>query len=123
MVEMKRRNPGFGCVRIAQQISHAFGIQIDKDVVRRVLAKHFRPEPGADSPSWLTLTGHLKDSLWSGDLFRVESILLRSHWVLPVMDIFTRRIIGLGSPRHTLMAPRFAGCLITLLQVNPNRST
>ena len=28
------------------------------------------------------------------DLFRCESILLRSHWVLVVMDQFTRRIIG-----------------------------
>ena len=26
IVEMKRRNPRFGCVRIAQQISHAFGV-------------------------------------------------------------------------------------------------
>ena len=40
IVEMKRRNPGFGCVRIAEQISHAFGLDIDKDVVRRVLAQH-----------------------------------------------------------------------------------
>ena len=83
IVEMKRRNLRFGCVRIAQQISHAFGIEIDKDVVRRVLAKHFRPAPGANGPSWgpswLTFIGHLKDSLWSADLFRVESILLRSH--------------------------------------------
>jgi hypothetical protein len=93
---MKRRNLHFGCVRIAQQISHAFGIEIDKDVVRRVLAKHFRPEQGANGPSWLTFIGHLKDSLWSADLFRVESILLRSHWVLLVMDVFTRRIIGFG---------------------------
>ena len=36
---MKRRNPKFGCVRIAQQIAHAFCIEIDKDIVRRVLAK------------------------------------------------------------------------------------
>ena len=96
IVEMKQRNPRFGCVRIAQQIAHAFGIEIDKDVVRRVLAKHFRPEPGADGPSWLTFIGHLKDSLWSADLFRVESILLRSHWVMLVMDVFTRRIVGFG---------------------------
>ena len=96
---MKWRNPRFGCVRIAQQISHAFGIEIDKDVVRRVLAKHFRPAPGANGPSWLTFIGHLKDSLWSADLFRVESILLRSHWVLLVMDVFTRRIIGFGIDR------------------------
>ena len=43
IVEMKRRNPKFGCVRIAQQITHAFGIEIDKDLVRRVLAKHYHP--------------------------------------------------------------------------------
>ena len=37
IVELKIRNPRFGCVRIAQQIAYAFGIEIDKDVVRRVL--------------------------------------------------------------------------------------
>jgi putative transposase len=40
IVEMKQRNPKFGCVRIAQQIAHAFGIEIDKDVVRRVLVQN-----------------------------------------------------------------------------------
>ena len=60
---MKHRNPKFGCVRVAQQIAHAFGIEIDKDVVRRVLAKHFRPDPGADGPSWLTLIAQAKDSV------------------------------------------------------------
>jgi putative transposase len=43
IIALKRRNPSFGCVRIAQQISHAFGVDIDKDVVRRVLATHYRP--------------------------------------------------------------------------------
>ena len=41
IVEMKRRNPRFGCPRIAQQINKAFGRDIDKDVVRRVLAAHY----------------------------------------------------------------------------------
>src|ERR1700687_5062390 len=54
IVEMKHRNPKFGCVRTAQQIGHAFRIEIDKHSVPRVVAKHFRPEPGADGPSWLT---------------------------------------------------------------------
>ena len=64
--------------------------------------------PGADldhGPSWLTFIGHMKDSLWSVDLFRCESVLLKTHWVLVVMDQFTRRtpralptgrIIGFG---------------------------
>lgn len=99
IVEMKRRNPRFGYVRIAQQISHAFGLDLDKDVVRRVLAKHYRPDGSGGGPSWLTLIAQSKDSLWSVDLFRCESILLRSYWVMLVMDVFTRRIVGFGVER------------------------
>jgi hypothetical protein len=32
--------------------------------------------------------------LWSCDLFRCESAALKTHWVLVVMEQFTRRIIG-----------------------------
>jgi putative transposase len=102
IVEFKRRNPRIGCPRIAQEIARTFGIDIDKDTVRRVLAKHYRPGAGTDGPTWLSFIGHLKDSLWSVDLFRCESILLRSHWVMVVMDVFTRRIIGFGVERADL---------------------
>ena len=54
-------------------------------------------DTGNNGPSWLSLLGHTKDSLWSVDLFRCESILLQSHWVLVVMDQQTRRIIGLAA--------------------------
>jgi putative transposase len=96
IVSMKQRNPRFGCPRIAQQINLAFGVDLDKDIVRRVLAAHFKPDPWNRGPSWLTTIGHAKDSLWSVDLFRCESILLKSHWVMVVMDQYTRRIIGFG---------------------------
>jgi transposase InsO family protein len=94
--ELKRRNPRFGCPKIAQHLAKTFGIDLNKDVVRRVLATRYRSERRDDGPSWLTLLGHSKDSLWSLDLFRTKSILLRSHWVLVVLDQFTRRIIGFG---------------------------
>src|SRR5437588_5744512 len=96
VVAMKQRNPRWGCPRIAQQISLVFGVEIDKDVVRRVLSVHYRPESGSGGPSWLTFLGHAKDSLWICDLFRCESATLRTHWVLVVMDQFTRRVIGFG---------------------------
>jgi hypothetical protein len=96
IVETKGRNPSWGCRRIAQHLCLVFGLEIDKDLVRRVLAKHYRPDPGAHGPSWLTVLGHAKDSLWSVDLFRCESLILKSHWVLVVMDQCTRRIIGFG---------------------------
>ena len=96
IVETKRRNPRFGCVRIAQQVSHAFGLQIDK-----VWFVAFSPDTtdlrsGSEGPSWLSFIAQMKDSLWSADLFRCESILLNSYWVMVVMDVFTRRIVGFG---------------------------
>ena len=105
IVEIKRRNPSRGCRRIARQLSLVFGVEIDKDIVRRVLKKHFRPGPGAQGPSWLTLLGHSIDSLWSIDLFRCESLILKSHWVLVVMDQFTRRIVGFGVHAGTVDGP------------------
>jgi hypothetical protein len=33
---------------------------------------------------------------WIRNPFRCESILLRSRWVMLVMDVFTRRIVGFG---------------------------
>jgi len=94
IVSMKQHNPRYGCPRIAQQINLAFGLGLDKDTVRRILAAHYKPEPGDRGPSWLTMIGHAKDSLWSVYLFRCESILLKSHWVMVIMDQYTRRIIG-----------------------------
>ncbi|MCP3882215.1 MAG: hypothetical protein GY701_28055 [Sulfitobacter sp.] len=52
---MKHRNPGYGCPKIAEQISKLFGIDINKDIVRRILAKYYYPDPGTGGgPSWLT---------------------------------------------------------------------
>jgi hypothetical protein len=43
IIALKSRNPRFGCPRIAHIISQTFGVDIDKNVVYRVLAKHYRP--------------------------------------------------------------------------------
>jgi putative transposase len=94
IVDLKQRNPRYDCPRIAQQINLAFGLGLDKDIVRRILAAHYKPDPSNRGPSWLTTLGHAKDSLWSVDLFRAESITLKTHWIMVVMDQYTRRIIG-----------------------------
>jgi putative transposase len=102
VVDMKRRNPTWGCPRIAQQITLAYGIPMDKDVVRRILAVRYTPKRDEAGPSWLTVLGHAKDSLWSVDLFRCESAILRTYWVLIVMDQCTRRIVGFGVQRGAM---------------------
>ena len=45
IVAMKQRNPHFGYRRIAMQISPAFGIEVDKDLIRRVLGKYHHKNP------------------------------------------------------------------------------
>ena len=100
VVEMKRRNPRMGCPKIALTISKVFGIDIDKDKVRRILSKYYHPNPfDHHGPSWLTFLGQAKDSLWSLDLFRAESIHLKTHWIMLVMDQYTRKIVALSAFR------------------------
>ena len=48
IVDMKQRNPTWGCPRIAQQIALAFGIPLNKDVVQRILAVRY---PGSTLPA------------------------------------------------------------------------
>jgi hypothetical protein len=91
---LKQRNPRYGCPLIAQQINLARGLDLYKDIVRRILASRYSPDPRNHGPSWLTTLGHAKDSLWSVDLFRAESITLKTHWIMVVMDQYTRRIIA-----------------------------
>src|SRR5206468_262568 len=75
-------------------------------------------------PSWLTFIGHLKESLWSLDMFRCESATLRTHWVLVVMDQYTRRIMGFGVHAGASMVSLFVGCSTTPFDGNSGcRST
>jgi putative transposase len=96
VIEMRTRNPNIGYGRISMQIYHEFGIIISRFSVGRILRKHSKKShPGKNSgPSWLTFIGHMKDSLWSVDLFKCESISLRTHSVMVIIDQFSRRIIG-----------------------------
>jgi hypothetical protein len=65
-------------------------------------AIHISPKYCQTTP--VCLKAHLSEpeigcgyaALRSCDLFRCESATLRTHWVLVVMDHFTRRIMGFG---------------------------
>jgi len=63
---MRRRNEAtqspLGLSANREQITLAFNLAIDKDVVRRILAHHHWPGQSPCGPSWLTFLGHLKES-------------------------------------------------------------
>jgi len=76
IIEMKKRNPRYGYLRIAMQIQHAFGIDLDKGVVKRVLDKNYkRTTPCDEGPSWLSFIGHTKASMLYVKLIKLWSLL------------------------------------------------
>ncbi len=98
IVELKSRNPRFGCPRIARIISQTFGVDIDKNVVHRVLAKRYRPAPGGTGPSWLSFVGHTTDSLWSVDLLRY------SRPCFPISTLLLRELLSQSSVQENSRA-------------------
>ena len=98
------KNPTMGCLQIAQMISKNFDFTIDKNTVHRILKKYLPSSGPGDNESWLALFGVSKDKLWSMDLFRVESGMFQSYWVMVVIDLFTRRIIGFSVRRGDVTA-------------------
>lgn len=89
-----------------------------------MLARHYRPDGGGSGLSWLTLLGHTKDSLWSVDFLRCESLTLTSHWVMLVMDQCTRQIVGLAVQPGTLDGPsvcRMFASIVSLAGAPPRQ--
>jgi hypothetical protein len=82
IIEMKRRNPRLGCRNIAEQISMAFGIELNKDVVRRILARFYRPVSGDDCGPQKQLTlkpcGRRRHIHGEGRSRSVEPVLRRA---------------------------------------------
>jgi len=100
IVELKEKNPRFGYQKIADHVSRTLGFWVDKNIVKRVLDRYFKPS--GSGPSWLLPLANSSNRLWSMDLFRCESVFLKTYWVMVVMDIFSRRLIGYGVHRGTL---------------------
>jgi transposase InsO family protein len=103
VTEIKKENPSFGCPRIALTVADRTGVAISEETVRRILrvANFGLPD---DGPSWLSFLGSQIDSLWSVDMFKAESILLKTHWVMVVMDQCSRKIIGFASMKTSALS-------------------
>src|SRR5208283_1830716 len=119
VVEMKQRNSNWGCPRIAQQIALAFNLQIDKDVVRRILVHHYRPGQNYGGPSWLTLLGQSRKSL------RLCFVGLRNRWIDPIAQTPELPDDSRRAPLFRLFGDGWAAFFVTdsLVQDQPDQPT
>ena len=118
IAELKSRNPRFGCPRIARIIARTFGVTIDKNVVHRVLSKHYRPHPGRNR----ALVGvvhrpHDRQPVERGSLSRrvhraLERLGARGHGPIHASPRRRRRAPRSGQWRRPLAACSTPPCMV-----------
>ncbi len=102
IVAIKQRNPRYGCPRIALIISNLFGVPVDKDVVRRVLAKPALCRMFNQAVSQMGIPRYLSsdnDPLYTFQRWRVNLRILgiekiKSIPYAPISHPFIERLIG-----------------------------
>ena len=96
IVEIKSKNPSYGIEKIEGLLRHR-GHQISDTTVLRILRKHgFHLDPVKQGASWISFLSDTFNGTWSLDFFRVESVSLRTFVIMVVMDIYSRKIIGIA---------------------------
>jgi putative transposase len=79
---MARENPRWGYVRIKGECQK-LGMSVAATTVKKVLrAAGLEPAPGRDGPSWSEFLRAQPVGIWACDLFTVETVFLRTYYVL-----------------------------------------
>lgn len=90
--EMARKNPRWGCMRIKgelQGLGHRVGVSTIRTILRRA---GIGPAPRRDGPTWAQFLKVQADGVVACDFFTVETVFLRTIYVLFFIEVGTRRI-------------------------------
>jgi transposase len=96
IVRMAKENPRWGCVRIRGELQ-GLGISVSATTIRTILRRAgLGPAPRRDGPSWRQFLSAQAKGIVACDFFTVETVFLKTLYVLVFMHIHTRRILGIG---------------------------
>jgi putative transposase len=82
------------------------GIEIDEDTVANILDRHGippAPQRGSSS-SWRHLMSHYKDQILACDFFTIETLFLKTLYVLFFIDLGTRQVYFASCTSHPIKA-------------------
>jgi putative transposase len=96
ILRMARENPRWGCVRIKGELK-GLGIIVSATTIRTILRRAgLGPAPRRNGPTWRQFLSAQAKGIVACDFFRVETVFLKTLYVLAFMHIQTRRILGVG---------------------------
>jgi putative transposase len=101
VTKLARENSDWGNGRIEGECGK-LGYDINDETVGNILKRHGippAPERGR-SPGWRHLMAHYKDQVLACDFFTIESLFLKTIYVLFFIEISSRRVHFAGCTRH-----------------------
>jgi putative transposase len=100
ILRLARENPRWGAVRIQGEL-HRLGIRVGATTIRRVLRRAgVGPSPRRTGPTWSEFLRAQAKGIIACDFFCVESVWLRTLYVLVFIELHTRRVFVTASTAH-----------------------
>jgi transposase len=96
ILRMARENPRWRCVRIKGELL-GLGIFVSTTTIRTILRRAgLGPAPRRDGPTWRQFLSAQAKGIVACDFLTVETVFIKTLYVLVFMQIQTRRIVGSG---------------------------
>jgi len=94
---MARENPRWGYFRIVGELKK-LGVMVSKTSVATVLRRHsLPPAPRREGPTWTQFISAQAKGIVATDFFHVDTVHLRRHYVLFVIELERRVVHVLGA--------------------------
>lgn len=92
VLRMARENPRWGCIRISGEL-RKLGIRVGATSIRTLLRRHgLGPAPRRSGPTWSEFLRLQARGILACDFFTVETIRLKTLYVLFFIELGTRRV-------------------------------
>jgi putative transposase len=100
ILRLARENRRWGCVRIQGELAK-LGIRVSATTIRTLLRHHgLGPAPRRSGPSWSQFLRAQADAILACDFFTVETVFLKTLYVLFFIELGTRRVHLAGVTAH-----------------------
>ncbi len=100
ILRLARENPRWGDRRIQGELLK-LGYQVAASTIRGILRRHrVPPAPRRDGPTWAQFLAAHAGAILACDFFPVDSVLLRTLYVLVFLEIPSRRILYANCTAH-----------------------
>ena len=100
IIRMAKNSSDWGCYRVKGELQ-GLGIRVGVTTIRRILRRAgVPPAPRRDGPTWAEFLRAQADGILACDLFCVETVFLRTLYVLVYIEIGSRRLRFSLSTEH-----------------------